>query len=288
MIKKETLARFRLPFSFFLLPVFMFAWSQNPGISEGRIILMFLLLHLLIYPAGNGYIQLQEQGDEVGAKTKNIAQLSRQLKAWVMAIDAISILIATWVSLSLALQVLVFILAIRVNAMKSLRNWSVPILSWLWVSFFYGSYIYWIVQCTFHPDMNPADLVLEQVWAKLSSSFFLGAFLPFSRIYRHSSDKANGVKSLSMLFGYKMIFVFSFGIFALAEFCAANYFFSIQLSKDFWVLQLFLLPIEFHMLYWFRCIWKDESAVNFDWAIRTNFITSSCLNLYFFCLILTQ
>ena len=51
----STLRLLRLPFSFFLMPVYWFALSQVVEKDWTRAILIFVILHLLVYPASNGY-----------------------------------------------------------------------------------------------------------------------------------------------------------------------------------------------------------------------------------------
>jgi 1,4-dihydroxy-2-naphthoate octaprenyltransferase len=54
-IKKSTLQLLRFPFSYFLMPVYFFALSQVNIIDIPKALLSFIILHLLIYPASNGY-----------------------------------------------------------------------------------------------------------------------------------------------------------------------------------------------------------------------------------------
>ena len=59
-LQASTLQLFRLPFSFFLMPVYWFALSQvvdnelGPGIAD------LLSCHVLVYPASNGYNSLMD------------------------------------------------------------------------------------------------------------------------------------------------------------------------------------------------------------------------------------
>ena len=54
-LKKSTIQLLRLPFSFFLMPVFWFALGQVVDKDWWRALLIFVILHLLVYPASNGY-----------------------------------------------------------------------------------------------------------------------------------------------------------------------------------------------------------------------------------------
>src|ERR1700684_1733623 len=55
MIRRSTIQLLRFHFSFFLMPVYWFALSQvvNPDIK--RALLIFIILHILIYPSSNGF-----------------------------------------------------------------------------------------------------------------------------------------------------------------------------------------------------------------------------------------
>src|SRR6478609_4904064 len=55
MLQRSTIQLLRFHFSFFLLPVFLFALSQSPTINWRNAILVFVILHLLVYPSSNGY-----------------------------------------------------------------------------------------------------------------------------------------------------------------------------------------------------------------------------------------
>ena len=45
----------RIPFSFFLLPVFCFGISQSPYLHAADTLIFFIALHLFIYPGSNSY-----------------------------------------------------------------------------------------------------------------------------------------------------------------------------------------------------------------------------------------
>ncbi|HSN07699.1 MAG TPA: hypothetical protein VLS85_01615, partial [Hanamia sp.] len=52
---QSTLQLLRFHFSFFLMPVYWFAVSQVNNINWMNALLVFVILHLLVYPASNGY-----------------------------------------------------------------------------------------------------------------------------------------------------------------------------------------------------------------------------------------
>src|ERR1017187_5127360 len=55
LINRNTIKLLRIPFSFFLMPLFLLALSQSTNIVLFKAILSFIIIHLLVYPASNGY-----------------------------------------------------------------------------------------------------------------------------------------------------------------------------------------------------------------------------------------
>src|SRR6478736_4394954 len=55
MLHRSTIQLLRFHFSFFLLPVYLFALGQVPKINCTNAILVFVILHILVYPSSNGY-----------------------------------------------------------------------------------------------------------------------------------------------------------------------------------------------------------------------------------------
>src|ERR1043165_5294847 len=52
---RDTLLHLRLPFSFYLLPVFLFGLSQAGHIHVADTLIVFVALHFFIYPGSNSY-----------------------------------------------------------------------------------------------------------------------------------------------------------------------------------------------------------------------------------------
>ncbi len=71
MFSSSTIRLLRIPFSFFLSPLFFFALSQVADIDWTRAGLIFLILHFFIYPASNGYNSYMDRDtDSIGGLEK--------------------------------------------------------------------------------------------------------------------------------------------------------------------------------------------------------------------------
>ena len=84
-MKRATWLHLRIPFSFFLLPVFLFAISilKNPDLFS--VFLVGVILHLLLYPASNGYNSYFDKDENSIGGLKNPPKVHKELY-WVSLI----------------------------------------------------------------------------------------------------------------------------------------------------------------------------------------------------------
>src|ERR1700749_912273 len=77
--RSSTIQLLRLHFSFFLMPVYWFALSQVVDRDWGRALLIFIILHVLVYPASNGYNSYMDRDTTPIGGLANPLQPTRQL-----------------------------------------------------------------------------------------------------------------------------------------------------------------------------------------------------------------
>ncbi len=116
--------------------------------------------------------------------------------------------------------------------------------------------------------------------AALSSMMLWGNY-PMTQVYQHEEDAKRGDYTLSLKLGIRGTFIFTAIIFSMAVAGFAFYFiefFEIKYAYSFLVA---LLPVLGYFLFWFLQVLKDESKANFTNAMRLNFISATCLNIFF-------
>lgn len=111
----------------------------------------------------------------------------------------------------------------------------------------------------------------------LAISFMIGGVYPLTQIYQHNQDRLSGDKTLSILLGYRGTFVFSLCCFLLCGCCL----FLVLQTRDFLLFQLFLFPVAYFFLNWFKRVWKNNEHANFDNTMKMNTISSICMNGFF-------
>ena len=71
MLSRSTILHLRIPFSVFLMPVFLFAFSQMPQASWVNVALVIVAVHLFLYPASNGFNSYYDKDeDSIGGLEK--------------------------------------------------------------------------------------------------------------------------------------------------------------------------------------------------------------------------
>ena len=79
MISRSTLLHLRIPFSLFLLPIFLFALSISNNLFFENVLLIFFIIHFLIYPASNGYNSYFDKDEGSIGALKNPPNVTQEL-----------------------------------------------------------------------------------------------------------------------------------------------------------------------------------------------------------------
>lgn len=284
MMQKSTLQLLRFPFSFFLMPIYWFSISQVPSIDWGKAVGIFVILHLLVYPASNGYNSYMDRDESAIGGVEKPMQPTRQLFYVTLLMDALAVLLGLFIGLYFAAGILLYIFISRAYSYKGIRLKQYPFIGFLTVVLFQGAFTFWLVY------YGASDYFNSFVpWpAMLAASLLIGGFYPLTQIYQHDADKADGVTTISYVLGYKGTFIFTAIVYLLSAIVLVYWFlFSFQTAALI-VLQLFFIPTLVYFFYWARLVWKDTATANFTHTMRMNLIASVCTNLAFITILIMK
>ncbi|MDP2335446.1 MAG: UbiA family prenyltransferase [Bacteroidota bacterium] len=285
---KSTVKHLRLPFSFFLMPVFLFALSQASSINWETTILAFVILHLFVFPSSNGYNSYQDRDETSIGGLKHPPKVTRNLYYATLLLDIAGILCALLVSAYFSLFVLIFVLMSRAYSYRNVRLKKYPVIGFLTVFLFQGAFVYLMASAAITAFSVETFFTLNNVICMSVASFFIGSIYPLTQIYQHEADRKDGVISISYKLGYIGTFVFSALLFSLASLFLFYYFY-IKHQQIALVLFLFImLPVVAKLSVWFNKVRKDTTHANFENTMTMNLLTSSCMNTYFLILILNN
>lgn len=275
MTPKDILLHLRLPFSFFLMPVYWFAISQTPNLDESKAFWVFIILHFFIYPASNAYNSYfdKDEGSIGGLEKPPAVDKKLFWVSWI--IDVLAVIISFFVlDWFFAFMIFIYGLVSKAYSDEGIRLKKYPILSWFIVGLFQGAFTYFSIIMVFNKDI---EYLKSQILPAIISTLMLWAVYPMSQIYQHEEDAKRGDTTMSILLGIKGTFIFTAIIFSIA-FAGFFYFFSLDI---FIILSIFNLPTLVFFGWWFLKTLKNGKQASFKNTMWLNLLASVCLNGFY-------
>ncbi len=288
MISRSTLLHLRIPFSFFLLPVFLFALSLSTDFECRPALLAFFIIHFLLYPASNGYNSYFDKDESSIGGLKNPPQVKKQLYYTALAMDFIALVLGLLISREFSFMLLMYGLASKAYSHPSIRLKKYPFISLFIAGFFQGFFTFVMTAMAlndigFSIFMNKTVLIP----ALLSSMLLWGSY-PMTQVYQHVEDSKRGDRTLSIVLGAKGTFLFTAVVFSITNACFIIFYLNNFNLRSAIIFQLFLLPVMTFFIRWFLKVIKDETKADFTNTMRLNFITAAGLNAFFLLFKLIQ
>ncbi|TAF46144.1 MAG: ubiquinone biosynthesis protein UbiA [Sphingobacteriales bacterium] len=279
IFSKANLLHLRLPFSVLLLPVYVFAISQTTNLNVLNALLVFVVWHLLVYPASNAYNSYFDKDEGSIALLKNPPKIQRNLYHLAVTLEWLGVALAAIVSWHFAFCVLLYNVLSKAYSNPKIRLKKYPIVSFLVVFVFQGWFIY---VATYYAVGNIYTGFNAMVFlAGLVCSCLIGASYPLTQVYQHAEDGKRGDKTLSILLGIRGSFLFSGGIFFLGFGLMRLYWQQAQQLLNFYVFGVITLPVLGFFSWWFWQVLKNEAAASYQNMMRTTVISATVLLVYF-------
>ncbi|SHM36148.1 1,4-dihydroxy-2-naphthoate octaprenyltransferase [Cyclobacterium lianum] len=282
MFAKSNWEHLRIPFSYYLMPVYLFALAVVPEIDTGRAIWVWVILHLLLYPSSNGYNSYFDKDEKSIGGLKNPKKVTRGL----YYLSQVFFLLALFASLFLGIvffaMVLVYGLVSMAYSHPSIRLKKYPYISWLTAGFFQGAFTFGMCYEGI-TGSGSTQLLQQEVWvpALLSSVLLLGSY-PLTQVYQHGEDLKRGDITLSIKLGVSGTFGFAAIWFLLGGVAFIQYFLNIPLPPAIWAFLFAMLPVVSYFSLWFLLVRKNpEEYVSHQMAMWMNKVSSTALNIFF-------
>lgn len=281
MLSVSTIKLLRIPFSFFLSPLYFFALSQVEEISWPKAILVFIILHFLVYPASNAYNSYMDRDTGSIGGLEHPPPATRQLFIVSIILDLSAILLSLLIDPLFTVMMPLYIGASKAYSWRKIRLKRFAVTGYLTVIIFQGGFTYWLV---YHgSSLTPSPAI---PWMGiLISTLLIGGFYPLTQVYQHRQDADDGVKTISYKLGYKGTFLFSSLLYFLAFLFMAQFFIQKNEAGKLIVTGIFFLPVVVYFIKWFMEVAKDESAADFRHTMKMNWIAASCTNIAFITLL---
>jgi 1,4-dihydroxy-2-naphthoate octaprenyltransferase len=284
MLHKSTVQLLRLPFSYFLMPVYWFALSFVPHVNWYKAALIFGLLHLLLYPASNGYNSYMDRDEGSIGGIEKPMQPTKQL-FWVsIGMDVVGILLSLFISLPFVVTYSCYIICSRLYSYRGIRLKQYPIVGFATVIINQGALTFFMVY-----NGASSSLTTSMPWQPaVAAAFLIGGFYPITQVYQHKQDAADGVKTISILLGIRGTFLFCGAMYCIVAGLLSSYFSSIQQLAVFGLLAIFFVPIIVYVSKWINKVWQDDTNADFKHTMQLNWLASTCTNLAFITHLILQ
>ncbi len=277
---KNTIKLLRIPFSLLLMPVFLLAISQSSGLNYQTAIWSFLIIHLLVYPSSNGYNSYIDKDETSIGGLEKPPMPTKILFYITVFMDALAIILAfLFVKSVFAISILLYILASRAYSSKQIRLKKYPFIGFFIVVIFQGGFTYFMSSCGIS-DLN-FEFSLSNLLILFACSLQIAGAYPLTQIYQHQADLKDGVLTLSYKLGYRGTFIFTGTMFIICNVFYFLFFQSKNSINQFYILQLFFLPIVAYFGYWFIKVIKNTEEANFKNTMKMNLIAAVCMNSCF-------
>ncbi len=284
ILQASTIQLLRIKFSFFLMPIYLFALSQINYINIWKAILVFIILHFFIYPASNGYnCYMDKDTESIGCVEKPLPATNQLYYACIF-LDIAGLLSGLLISNLFTLMLLLYILASKSYSYSGIRLKKFPLLSYIIAIVFQGGIVYLMVHISCSMRQNNYFTFLPMI----ASTLFVGSFYPLTQIYQHRQDTISNIKTISLMLGYRGTFLLSFFMSFTAMLLTAYYFASNLELDRFLVLLVCMFPSVFFLSRWYIKVRKNTEEANYKNSMKMNWIAATGSNLAFIIILIIK
>lgn len=278
---RDVLLHLRVPFSFYLFPVFLFGISQVQNIDATKAVVVFVALHIFIYPASNIYNSYMDKDEGSIGGLEHPPPVTRSMYYASIVFDVAGLLICLFAGWKNMLIMSGYILFSKLYSWTGLRLKRHPIVGWLSVLFFQGGYTFMLSNMAASNDNSAAWFTRQHLECMLIASLMLAGSYPLTQIYQHEEDGRRGDYTISYKLGVRGTFILSSIFFAAVAAIVFHYFMRYYSAMQFYVFAGCLLPVVIYFSSWMIRCWRDASQADYRHAMMMNRISATCMIVCF-------
>ncbi|MBT0812446.1 UbiA prenyltransferase family protein [Litoribacter ruber] len=282
MFKLSNWKLLRISFSFYLLPVFLFALAHSPNLDGFRLLIVFLALHLFLYPSSNAYNSFFDKDELSIAGIKHPPKVTPGLLYLSFIFLFTALVLGVWINLAFAGMVLLYALVSMAYSHPAIRLKKYPFIGWITAGFFQGLFTFAMAYAGLNGfGWNVFEKPHVLIPGLLTSLMILGNY-PLTQVYQHEEDGRRGDRTMSLYLGYTGTFVFSSIWFLIA---GAGFIYYFLGQSQIWAVWAFLAGVAPAILFfytWFYFVRQNaEKYATYPWAMWMIRLSALGLNVFF-------
>jgi 1,4-dihydroxy-2-naphthoate octaprenyltransferase len=278
---RDTRIHLRLPFSYYLLPVYCFGLSQASPIYVFDTLIVFIALHIFIYPGSNIYNSYMDNDTGSIGGIKNPPPATPKLYYASIIFDLIGLLLCLLAGWQTVLLMLGYVGFSKAYSWHGIRFKKYTYGGWLSVAFFQGGYTFFLSNISAERSFGAEWFNAANIECMLAASVLIGGSYPLTQIYQHKQDSESGDMTISRKLGVKGTFIFSGLAFFSGAMILLHYFYTYYTLSQFYVFAICLSPVIIYFTNWFLKSLKDRSQVNYENTMMMNRISATCMIICF-------
>ncbi len=281
LFDRDTVLHLRIPFSFYLMPVFIFGISQAAHIHVPDTIIVFIALHLFIYPASNIYNSYMDKDTGSIGGLENPPPVTKRLYYASIIFDVAGLLICACAGWGNVLVMAGYIAFSKAYSWYGIRLKKYTYLGWASVMFFQGGYTYLLGNMAAEHQVALSWFSPKNLECMLFASLIIGGSYPLTQIYQHDEDSQRGDYTISYKLGITGTFVFTSVLFSAGALVALHYFLTWYSLSQFFIFTTCLAPVILYFATWFWKTSKNKTIADYQHAMWMNQISSVCMVICF-------
>ena len=283
---RDTWLHLRIPFSYYLLPVFLFGISQALNIHAINILIVAIAQHLFIYPASNSYNSYMDKDEGAIGGIEHPPPVTRNMYYMSILFDVAGLLVCSLAGWRNVLLMMGYIAFSKSYSWMGIRLKKYAFAGWLSVMFFQGGYTFIQAHLAATDNFCGCWFNAQNLECVLFASLIIGGSYPLTQIYQHEEDGERGDHTISYRLGVKGTFIFSTIFFLAGATVAFHYFTHYFSMAQFLVFAACTLPLTAYFSYWFYISMRDQSNVDYKHAMWMNKISANCMIVCFIIILL--
>jgi 1,4-dihydroxy-2-naphthoate octaprenyltransferase len=272
----------RIPFSIYLMPVFWLSVAALPLElwHWPQLVFVGAILHLLLYPASNGYNSLIDKDEDPVGGIEKPPPVSVELNILVIFFDVLALTSSFLVNVFFGFCVAIYWLVSKAYSSPQIRLKKLPYVSWLVVAIFQGGWTVLMVWCGLTNTETVIDVEGMWIWPLIATLFLAGSY-PVTQVYQHESDGKRGDLTLSRILGVKGTFVLAFCFILAGSGILVWTFIQNRLMEALFILLACTTPSFIYFFLWAKRVFQDTLSADFESTMRFNKISSLGLSFGF-------
>ena len=261
---RDTWLHLRIPFSYYLLPVFLFGISQALNIHAINILIVAIAQHLFIYPASNSYNSYMDKDEGAIGGLEHPPPVTRNMYYMSIVFDVAGLLICSLAGWRNVLLMMGYIAFSKSYSWHGIRLKKYAFAGWLSVMFFQGGYTFIQAHLAATGEFCGCWFNQQNLECVLFASLIIGGSYPLTQIYQHEEDGNAVTIPLAISLASKVPSS-SAHLFLAGATVAVHYFTHYFSLAQFLVFGACTLPLTAYFSYWFFI----SCATGATWIINT-------------------